>query len=61
VGDTGPSVEIRSFSNVELNAVRKEIESAIMHISELSFEEFSAGNHCRWCAHNQLPCAPDGM
>ena len=57
VGDTGPSVEIRSFSSVELNAVQKEIESAMMQISELSFEEFSAGNHCRWCTHNQLPCA----
>ena len=26
-----------------------------------TFSEYSAGDHCRWCQHNQLPCAPDSL
>jgi DNA helicase-2/ATP-dependent DNA helicase PcrA len=30
-------------------------------IADLSFERFSAGDHCRWCRHNQLACAPESF
>ena len=61
VGDIGPTVETRTFSGTELQAVKDDVTTAINRIVELSFDEYSAGDHCRWCQHNQLPCAPDNL
>lgn len=61
VGDIGPTVEIRSFSDAELQAVRDDVTAAMNRIATFSFSEYAAGDHCRWCPHNQLPCAPDSL
>jgi hypothetical protein len=61
VGDIGPTVESRTFSETELQTVKDDVTTAMNRIVEFSFSEYSAGDHCRWCQHNQLPCAPDSL
>ena len=61
VGDIGPAIETRTFSETELQAVKDDVTTAMNRIVEFSFSEYSAGDHCRWCQHNQLPCAPDSL
>ena len=57
VGEIGPKVETRRFSTAELSAVESDVTSMLNDISDLSFEQFSSGDHCRRCRHNQLDCA----
>ena len=59
VGDIGPQVEERVFSDAEIQAVADDVTESMSQIAELSFSEYSAGDHCQWCQHNQLPCADD--
>lgn len=61
VGEIGPRVETRTFSETELQAVKDDVTTAMNRIVEFSFNGYSAGDHCRWCQHNQLPCAPDSL
>ena len=58
VGDIGPKVESRTFSESDLEAVRDDVTSSMNDIAEFSFSRYTSGEHCRWCQHNQLPCAP---
>ena len=59
VGEIGPKIESRRFSEADLSAVESDIKTMMNEISELAFEEFSSGDHCRWCQHNQLSCASE--
>ncbi len=59
VGDIGPKVEARSFNESELRAVKHDVTTTMDRIFEFSFSKYSDGDHCQWCQHNQLPCAPD--
>ncbi|UWG47832.1 ATP-dependent exoDNAse (exonuclease V) beta subunit (contains helicase and exonuclease domains) [Halanaeroarchaeum sp. HSR-CO] len=61
VGDIGPKVESRGFSDPELTTVESEVTSMMNEISELSFRRFSSGDHCQWCDHNHLDCAPASL
>ena len=61
VGDIGPKVESRTFSDGDLEAVRDDVTSSMSDIAEFSFSRYTSGQHCRWCQHNQLPCAPDSF
>ncbi|PAU82919.1 exonuclease V subunit beta [Halorubrum salipaludis] len=61
VGDIGPTVETRPFGDGELDAVRTDVTESMNRIAEFSFDRYEAGDHCRWCQHNQLPCAPDSL
>ncbi|WP_049936039.1 ATP-dependent helicase [Haloplanus natans] len=61
VGDIGPNVETRSFDESELRAVEDDIVTKMDRISNSSFEEYRDGEHCQWCRHNQLPCAPPSL
>ncbi|MFU8869869.1 PD-(D/E)XK nuclease family protein, partial [Natronococcus sp.] len=61
VGKIGPAVETRSFGDSELQTVKEDVTAAMNRIAEFSFDEYAAGNHCRWCQHNHLPCAPDNL
>mgnify|MGYP000050089694 FL=1 len=61
VGGIGPSVETRSFDESELRAVEDDIVTKMGRISNSSFGEYRDGDHCRWCRHNQLPCAPESL
>ena len=61
VGDIGPKVEMRAISERELDTVRSTVLTTMDRISETSFEQYDAGDHCRWCSHNELPCAAEGI
>jgi DNA helicase-2/ATP-dependent DNA helicase PcrA len=61
VGEIGPAVETRSFDESDLRAVEAAVTTAMARIAEFSFDEYSAGRHCRWCQHSQLPCAPESL
>lgn len=61
VGEIGPKVETRTFSDGDLAAVRGDVTASMTRIAEFSFGRYTAGEHCRWCQHNQLPCAPDSF
>ncbi|CCQ37065.1 UvrD/REP family helicase [Natronomonas moolapensis 8.8.11] len=58
VGDIGPKVESRTFSDGDLEALREDVTSSMNDIAAFSFSRYTSGEHCRWCQHNQLPCAP---
>ncbi len=57
VGEFGPDVDQRTFVDSELDAVKQQIEGLLSQITDLSYDEFVADTHCRWCSHNELPCA----
>ena len=61
VGDIGAKVESRTFSDSDLEAVRDDVTTSMNRIAEFSFSRYTAGEHCQWCQHNQLPCAPDSF
>ncbi len=61
VGEIGPDVATRSFDDDELQAVSDELLTAMNRITDDSYHEYTAGEHCQWCQHRQLPCAPDGL
>ncbi len=61
VGEIGPKVETRTFSDGGLAAVRDDVTASMTRIAEFSFGRYTAGEHCRWCQHNQLACAPDSF
>jgi len=61
VGDIGPKVESRAFSDGDLAAVRDDVTASMNRIAEFSFGRYTAGEHCQWCQHNQLACAPDSF
>ncbi|WP_138007403.1 ATP-dependent helicase [Halalkalirubrum salinum] len=61
VGEIGPKVESRLFTEAELEAVKKDVTESMNRITQFSFSRYTAGEHCQWCQHNQLPCAPDSL
>ncbi|MDR9430976.1 MAG: PD-(D/E)XK nuclease family protein [Natronomonas sp.] len=61
VGGIGPKIESRTFSDGDLEAVRADVTESMNRITEFSFGRYSDGEHCQWCQHNQLPCAPDSF
>ncbi|SDF96453.1 UvrD-helicase domain-containing protein [Halorientalis regularis] len=61
VGPIGPNVETRVFPEDELNSVRSTVASTMDRIVDTSFQEFESGEHCQWCSHNELPCAPQSV
>jgi len=61
VGEIGPKVESRTFSDADLASVRDEVTASMTRIAEFSFGRYAAGEHCQWCQHNQLACAPESF
>ena len=57
VGDVGPKIESRAFTEDDLEAVRNDVTKSMSEIAEFSFSRYTAGEHCRWCHHDRLPCA----
>jgi DNA helicase-2/ATP-dependent DNA helicase PcrA len=61
VGDLGPKIESRVFDESALSTVEAEVTAMMNEIATLSFENYTAGDHCQWCRHNQLPCVSDAF
>jgi DNA helicase-2/ATP-dependent DNA helicase PcrA len=61
VGKIGPKVESRMFDEAELESVKEDVKESMNRITEFSFSRYTADEHCQWCQHNQLPCAPKSL
>ncbi|WP_435348530.1 ATP-dependent helicase [Haloarchaeobius sp. HRN-SO-5] len=59
VGDLGPRLDLKTFTDAELSAVRDRLEEQVALASESSFENYSAGEHCQWCPHRSLSCSAE--
>ena len=59
VGEIGPKIETRTFNDEDLEEIRGNVIESMQGITEFSFNRYTADEHCQWCQHNQLPCAPD--
>ena len=58
VGEVGPAVETRRFTAKERDAFLEDVISVIQTAEENSYSGFTDGDHCRYCSHKSLPCAP---
>mgnify|MGYP000038154750 CR=1 FL=1 len=61
VGPIGPTVESRRFTDEELATVKSDVTASMNRITDFSFDRYTTGDHCQWCHHNKLPCAPEAM
>ena len=57
VGETGPKVELRSFSHDELGDLRTMLVDHVREIEESTYGDYTPGEHCEWCPHRSLPCS----
>jgi len=51
------AVDQRTFAKSDIMGAEQQIEDLLSTINDFLFERFVADSHCRWCAHNELPCA----
>ncbi len=57
VGEVGPSVETRTFSDTDLDRFTEEVVDILEMAEQSSYTEYTAGDHCRYCSHKSLPCS----
>lgn len=59
VGDIGPETATRTFTATELEDFEETITDLLRTADQSTFEEYTSGEHCRYCSHHSLPCADD--
>ncbi|MWG34538.1 ATP-dependent helicase [Halomarina oriensis] len=59
VGEVGPAVETRSFTAEDVETSETRLVEQLRAADTSSFEEYTPGEHCRWCPHRSLPCAEE--
>ncbi|WP_440991577.1 ATP-dependent helicase [Haloarchaeobius baliensis] len=59
VGAQGPRIDLREFSDRELDRVRTALSDRLASAAESSFERYTAGEHCRYCPHRSLSCSDE--
>jgi DNA helicase-2/ATP-dependent DNA helicase PcrA len=59
VGEVGPAVETRTFTDTELDAARDRVLEQLRAAERSSYDEYTAGEHCRWCPHRSLACSDE--
>jgi DNA helicase-2/ATP-dependent DNA helicase PcrA len=57
VSDLGPDVDLRTYDDQRLETARERIEEGLTKAATSSYSEYTAGDHCQWCPHNDLPCS----
>lgn len=57
VSDIGPEIDIRSYDGDRLADAKERIKEGLAAANASSYEDYTAGEHCRWCPHNDLPCS----
>lgn len=60
VGDVGPDIDLRTYDDDRLVDAKARIHSGLQAANSSSYQEYTAGNHCKWCPHNDLPCSDFG-
>lgn len=57
VSDIGPEVDLRTYDDEALAAATERIADGLAAANTSSYDEYTAGGHCKWCPHNDLPCS----
>lgn len=57
VGEIGPDVDLRTYGDERLADATERIHQGLTSAATSSYSEFTAGKHCKWCPHNDLPCS----
>lgn len=57
VGSNGPKIELREYSDDELDQARSALGEKLIEAAESTFGDYTSGEHCRWCPHRSLPCS----
>jgi DNA helicase-2/ATP-dependent DNA helicase PcrA len=59
VGEQGPRVDLREFTEEELARVQAQLSDRLSSAAESSFDEYTPGDHCKYCPHRSLPCSEE--
>jgi DNA helicase-2/ATP-dependent DNA helicase PcrA len=59
VGDHGPSVDLKTYTDDELETARARLADRLHAAANSDFETYTAGDHCQYCPHRSLPCSND--
>jgi len=57
VSEIGPDVDLRTYDNERLADATAHIQEGLEAAAASSYTEYTAGEHCKWCPHNELPCS----
>jgi len=57
VGSVGPDMSTRSFSRDELDQCREDLLTRLQEAEDSTFDDYTAGDHCKWCPHRSLSCS----
>lgn len=57
VGDVGPELDLRTYDDARLANAKDRIREGLAAAAVSSYTEYTAGEHCQWCPHNELPCS----
>lgn len=60
VSEIGPDIDIRTYDDERLDEAKARIKAGLGAANSSSYEEYTAGEHCRFCPHNDLPCSGVG-
>ena len=59
VGDYGPEVDMRTYGEKRLETAKVQIQDGLAAANASTYTEYTAGEHCKWCQHNDLPCSDE--
>uniref|UniRef100_UPI002B1D0A4E PD-(D/E)XK nuclease family protein n=1 Tax=Halostella sp. PRR32 TaxID=3098147 RepID=UPI002B1D0A4E len=51
VGEQGPRIDLREFTDADLDRVREQLSDRLSDAAESSFGAYTAGDHCKYCPH----------
>ncbi|WP_257301034.1 ATP-dependent DNA helicase [Haloarchaeobius sp. FL176] len=57
VSDLGPEVDLRTYDDTRIEEAQERIKEGLSKAAASSYSEYTAGDHCQWCPHNDLPCS----
>ncbi|WP_256301689.1 ATP-dependent helicase [Haloarchaeobius salinus] len=59
VGEQGPRIDLREFTDADLDRVREQLSDRLSDAAESSFGTYTAGDHCKYCPHRSLSCSDE--
>lgn len=57
VSEIGPEIDLRTYDDDRLEAARARIQDGLDAANASTYAQYTAGEHCKWCPHNDLPCS----
>ncbi|NHN41832.1 ATP-dependent helicase [Halorubellus sp. JP-L1] len=59
VGEQGPRIDLKTFTDADLEQARAQLSDRLSLASESAFEMDTAGYHCMYCPHRSLSCSDE--